>query len=310
MTHDPAVPNWCSFLDREGYEEFIALVEADLLRRGEVEIGDGIVVLVLDDGTRHQLGLQNLAQVCNRNERENWPDIVRGHFDGVIRSTAGSDLEALARDFSQVKRVLKVRLYARETIEGLETKAIHRSIADDLLAVLVYDLPDAVATVAAEAPAQWPLELDEAFDTALQNVLDQDAVECEDVAFEDGARFTAMLGDSFFVTSRLLVLDKYLDTPPPCGALVAVPNRHTMLFAPITDMGVIPTINAIALLAHRYFEEGPGSLSPSLYWWRDGRLTILPAEVTDDGLRFAPPEEFVEGCLNLLADSKHGAGPN
>ena len=40
--------------------------------------------------------------------------------------------------------------------------------------------------------------------------------------------------------------------------------------------------------------DGPGSLSPYLYWYHDGEFTVLPYESEDDALTFVPPDEFVD----------------
>jgi hypothetical protein len=40
-------------------------------------------------------------------------------------------------------------------------------------------------------------------------------------------------------------------------------------------------------------QDGPGSLSPHLYWRRDGETVVLPYEVEDDALTLVPPEEFM-----------------
>jgi hypothetical protein len=304
-----SVPSWASFFDDGEYETFMRVVEDDLARRGEISIEDGVAELEIEGGGQHRLGLQNLAQLCNQVEREQWDALVREHFDRVIVSTHTHDLEAIGRDFQQVRRIVKVRLYARESLGDLTDSTIHRALGEDLVAVLVYDLPDAVATVPTDAPKQWPIPLDRIFEIALENVLAQDEVETETLELDDGTRFHVMVGDSFFVTSRLLVLEQHLDPITPMGALVAVPNRHTMLYAPIVDLTVVDTLQAMAILAQRRHAEGPGSLSPTLYWWRDGHLLALPVEVDDDGVRFFPPTEFVEGCLERLAKPS-AYGPN
>ncbi|MBC8067595.1 MAG: hypothetical protein IAG13_04605 [Deltaproteobacteria bacterium] len=304
-----SVPSWASFFEDDEYEAFMRVVEADLARRGEVSIEDGVAELEIDGGGQHRLGLQNLAQLCNQVDGEQWDSLVREHFDRVIVSTHTHDLEAIGRDYEQVKPMIKVRLYARDSLGELTDSTIHRSLGEDLVAVLVYDLPDAVATVPIEAPKQWPITLDEAFALALTNVLEQDEVDTETLELDDGTRFHVMVGDSFFVTSRLLVLEQHLEPITPMGALVAVPNRHTMLYAPIVDLTIVDTLQAMAILAQRRHAEGPGSLSPTLYWWRDGHLTALPVEVDDDGVRFFPPSEFVEGCLERLAKPS-AYGPN
>lgn len=303
------VPTWASFFDDGEYETFMRVVEDDLARRGEISIEDGVAELEIEGGGQHRLGLQNLAQLCNQVDREQWDALVREHFDRVIVSTHTHDLEAIGRDFEQVRRIVKVRLYARDSLGDLTDSTIHRALGEDLVAVLVYDLPDAVATVPTDAPKQWPVTLDKIFEIALENVLEQDEVETETLELDDGTRFHVMVGDSFFVTSRLLVLEQHLDPITPMGALVAVPNRHTMLYAPILDLTVVDTLQAMAILSQRRHAEGPGSLSPTLYWWRDGHLLALPVEVDDDGVRFFPPSEFVEGCLERLAKPS-AYGPN
>lgn len=306
---ETSVPDWATFFDDEEYDEFMVAVSDDLARRGEVVIADGVALLEIDGGGEHRLGLQNLAQLCNQVDRDQWLELVREHFDRVIVSTHTHDLDAIGRDYEMVKSIVKVRLYARESLGKLTGSTIHRELGDDLVSVLVYDLPDAVATVPTEAPTHWPDSLDTVFDLALQNVLDQDEVETEVLDLDDGTKFTVMVGESFFVTSHLLVLEKHLDPVTSMGALVAVPNRHTLLFAPILDLTVVDTLHAMAVLSHRRHAEGPGSLTPTLYWWQGGSLTALPTEIDDEGVRFFPPPEFVENCLERLARPS-AYGPN
>jgi hypothetical protein len=150
------VPAWANFFDDDAFGAFVAEVERDLARRGHAVIEDGVADLEIDGGDRHRLGLQNLAQLCNQVERDDWPELVREHFDRVILSTHTHDLDALGHDFEAVKPLLKVRLYARESLGELETNTVHRPMGEELVAVLVYDLPDAVATVPVEAPQGWP----------------------------------------------------------------------------------------------------------------------------------------------------------
>ncbi len=304
-----AVPAWAGFFDGSEFAEFVAVVLGDLERRGDVAIADGVAELAMVDGQRHRLGLQNLAQLCNQVESEQWGELVREHFDRVLVSTQTHDLEAIGKDFDQVERLLKVRLYARASLGELTDSTVHRVLCDDLVAVLVYDLPDAVATVPTEVPATWPCTLDQAFELGLRNVIEQDPVELEIIEFGDDVRFDALLGESFFVTSHLLALADYLDPEPPMGAIVAVPNRHTLLLAPIVDYSILETLMAMAVLSQRRYEEGPGSLVPTLFWWRGGDLIPLPTDIGDEGVQFFPPEEFVEGCLERLTKPS-AYGPN
>jgi hypothetical protein len=57
-------------------------------------------------------------------------------------------------------------------------------------------------------------------------------------------------------------------------------------------------------LAPRLFQEGSGSVSPSVYWWRPERgFLLLPVGEVDRHPAFFPPDELVE-MLNEVA----GAG--
>ena len=63
---------------------------------------------------------------------------------------------------------------------------------------------------------------------------------------------------------------------------------------------VVQAINHVIPMIRKYYDEGPGSLSRHLYWWRDGSLRLLPAEVEPSGITFHPPGDFVD-VLNGLA---------
>jgi hypothetical protein len=309
--HDP-VPEWASFFEESRYAAFLDAVVRDLSARSEdVEIDDGIAHVLMPNEEVHAFGLQNLAQICNQAEDEDWPEIIGHHFDGVLRSTTGADLEGIGKDFERVQGLLKVRLYPFDAVEDSLDGLAYRVIADGLVAVLAYDLPDAVATVPRSDVDAWPIDFDQAFELGLNNVLAERDIEHERIELESGAVFSAMVGDSFFVTSRLLALERFISPTSAYGALVAVPNRHTLLWASIVDLGILETLNALLVIAHRRHAEGPGSLSSLVYWWHDGEMLALPASLDDGRLQFFPPEEFVEECLNELPEpTDAGFGPN
>jgi hypothetical protein len=48
--------------------------------------------------------------------------------------------------------------------------------------------------------------------------------------------------------------------------------------------------------------EGPGSITPNLYWYRDGRFTLLPYEIANKQFNFRPPDELVDLMNQLAAD--------
>ena len=47
--------------------------------------------------------------------------------------------------------------------------------------------------------------------------------------------------------------------------------------------------------------DGPGSITPNLFWYRDGTFEQLPYELEGNQLSFAPSDDFVELLDQLSA---------
>ena len=87
--------------------------------------------------------------------------------------------------------------------------------------------------------------------------------------------------ESFFTATHALWAEELVGPPSPHGALVTVPNRHTLLVHPILDLRVMSATNHMLELTRRMYAEGPGSISDGLFWLRDGTLTRLPHRVEE-----------------------------
>jgi hypothetical protein len=180
-----------------------------------------------------------------------------------------------------------------------DAPVVRRPLAAGIQALLTIDLPTAVQSVSRDQVEKWGRPVDELFELGMANVRAQD-VPIDDVV--DGTRIRMLVGDSFFTTTWALMLERYLEPVSEHGALVTLPHRHLMLFLPILDVSVVQAIGPLLTIAQRQYQAGPGSISPSLYWWRNGTLTLLPASATKKGVNFTPPDEFVQ-VLNALAEA-------
>src|SRR5258705_12485514 len=99
-----------------------------------------------------------------------------------------------------------------------------------------------------------------------------------------------------------MFLEEHMAKAPPFGAIVAVPHRHAVLFLPIEDMRVMDAVNSMIPIAFGMYQEGPGSLSSGLYWWRSRALTHLPTKVSAQSISFSPPDAFVQEVLNRVPE--------
>ena len=70
----------------------------------------------------------------------------------------------------------------------------------------------------------------------------------------------------------------------------------------IEDRRVFAALEHLGSFVRRCFEEGPGSIDPDLFWFRDGRFTRLSFVPGKDGaLHFTPSAEF-GAVLDQLGD--------
>ena len=62
------------------------------------------------------------------------------------------------------------------------------------------------------------------------------------------------------------------------GCLFAIPSRSVIVCCPVEDARILQAISAFIPLVIELFEAGPGSISPSLYWFDRRRYHSLPVD--------------------------------
>ena len=283
-------------MDDEAWRAFHDALTKDLRRRGwKFSISDEAVLV--EGPVKRTLGLQNLVQICGAERQYSaWPALIAEHVDHIEASTAQA-IGANAR-LADVERILKVRLYPEEQapfgVEGI--------VAPGIRWALVYDLPDAIQTVPADHVAAWSTDLPELLKIGYRNVRESDPPQrIRRHPLQDGGEFVTIDGPSFFTATHALWIDEYVPEADPHGILVVVPDRHNVMAAAITNAtSVMATVGRMLDLAGKFHRVGPGSISKDLYWFREGRFTLLPSWFENGTLQFAPTVAFKE-VLNELA---------
>jgi hypothetical protein len=301
---DPAVrPGWAKFLSGEEWHEFAVALTAELDRRHVAyRVDEGVLWARWGSEEDEALGLTNLAQLCHAAGIESFAIVISSHFDALIAGRGDRELAGqLGADLTAARPHLKMRLYARDTFSGGTEQFVLRDVADDLTAVLCYDLPSNVVTVAADSLGKWGISRDELYYQALANQRRTERGPIEDIDV-GGAVVHAMTGESFFIASNLLLLSDFVPAEAPFGALAAVPNRHTLIWHTIVDPSALRAIDAMVVMASNLCAEGPGSISPNLFGWKEGTIRTLPTRETDEHYEFVPPDDFVNEVLEALAE--------
>lgn len=284
----PSVPEWALPLCPADFAVFRDQLDGVLSPYGYA-LGDGFVTV---PGRSSQYGLTNLLQQWSLAEPPVRAGLVEGHFHRLFQAEdsqppSGAELIALIRP----------RLWGSETLSSVTFPLISRPVAPDLQEVLSVDLPTSVINLKPEQAEATGRSTSELWDIAHQQIDDGLPVGQDRM----GNGLQVFFGDGMFVASRLLELERFVGALPAAGALVAVPHRHVLVLHPIENLEAVGALNMLAQVADGLYREGPGSIVPHVFWWRQDRPPLrIPATVYENAVNIAPPDEFVE-LLNGLS---------
>ncbi|MGQ9902983.1 MAG: hypothetical protein ACUVRU_01345, partial [Anaerolineae bacterium] len=303
---DLPVPGWARHLGRQGYHTFLSLIKGYFRNRDiviEIDQDEGLVrPVVRAAASIGVLGLQNIAQACRWADRDEWRDLIAAYFDSIFQPVGDdSALDVDMSDFARVRDRLRARLYPADIITHT-SEIVQRAGPEGTLEALALDLPTTVRTVSRAEAEVWRLDPEDLLDIGRRNLRAAGRLTETALSLEQGARLKALGGDPYYAASHALFLDDYLPDNLPHGALVAIPRRDIVLLHEIRDMSMVEVMNAMLQLIIPMYHDGPGSLSPYMYWRRDGAFTVIPYEVDDDTLTLMPPDDFLE-LVEKLAES-------
>lgn len=298
---DEVVPDWAGFMDGDEYADFRRLTDHWLQSHQPEfrEIDGGRVQVTQADGQSMVLGLINLAQVCHMSSRDAWQEQIAEHFGRVLSMPPiGPDLS-----FEQVRSMIKIRLHPDGA--PFDKLPLGRHLAPGVLALSVIDDLQTIRAVIPQDLERWNVPADELWELGLVNVRAQEKPQ---IAPAEPGVLGMVSSTGFFAATWALMLEELLDPVPKHGALVVLPHRHVLFFQPLVDIEAVKSAPHLLTIAGEGYRDGPGSISPYLYWWRPGRLTLLPARFEKDVFVFGPPIEFLEALETLLPAS--GARPS
>ncbi|MCX4957245.1 immunity 49 family protein [Streptomyces virginiae] len=228
--------------------------------------------------------------------RDNSPESSTGH--------GGESAEELLRG-------VHARLLAHDSLspEVIGSLRYARLVADGLVFAYALDGPAGVRVLTDRDVER--VGLDQLGQAARANLM-RAPVTYEDVPVEGRATLHSVFGDSHFVASKALYLGELArqvtgESLPHAGALVVVPTRHLLAYHPIADGSVVDALNDLASYALGAYEDGPGPLSPRVYWWHRGALTSLT--VVDEDTRtlsLRPPQHLLGLMKGLVRLDRSG----
>jgi hypothetical protein len=298
-------------LGESGFRNFISLIEEYFSKRGitiNVDEQEGVIRPDLTETLQSSVfGLQNIAQVCHQAQQTDWQQLISTHFDSIFNvSNEHNALTVDMSDFKKVQTRLRARLYPHD-IASHTNEIVHREGLAGTLEVLVMDLPTTVRTVSKQEAAAWPFTEDELLMIGRRNLRQNGLLKASSVPLDQGATLLLYSGDNFYAASHALIFEDYAaqhndqsSRTANYGAIVGIPKRDVMLAHFIQNVGAVEAIGSLLQAVIGMHRDGPGSITPNLYWYREGEFQHLPYILEGNALNFAPPDEFVE-LLNELS---------
>ena len=299
-----STPEWAAFLGPDEYAAFASHLRQALAARSlpssVADLRSGAVALKFGKESG-SLGFSPIARKCRGLEQEKWAGLIAEHLDRALEPN-DELIARLGADFEAARAYLKVQLVPDGFMrpdweEGLNFKTFGTGVK----AALVYDLPTLVHSVPAADVRRWARAGSELFDVAAENVwteAEKPAIERVDIA-EARVAFEQLVGDSFFICSHALWLDRYPQASSDRGALVAVPSRHTVLFHPIRDASAWRAMSSLPFMAADLHSKLPGPVSSNIFWVKGGKVTDIPVRRAGGEIQVMPSESVTSIMAGL-----------
>lgn len=246
-------------------------------------------------------GLYNLAQTCLQLPQAQWPQVIADHLDLNNVDELTLELQRLAGGHpQQILPRLRIRLHPQEFLgEDLQHEIVHRTDLVGLHSVLMLDLGPSYCAVPTPMAQSWGLPTPQLFAAAIANLRQLPLVrERRHLPGTPLDGIDTLRGEE--CVGSLVLTPELLPPPGPAGSLLALPRRSELLCWPLRHRRDLAAMESLAELAQFLFREGPGSLSPHLYWRRpDGRYERLQTSRQGNRVRLASTSGFAAACAAL-----------
>lgn len=291
---DSDFPDWAALLETpERFRAFIDGVAAYFAKRQlSAHIHPSGVVHPDPNNIEQTWGLANLVQICATRTPAEFPGLIASHFDLLERAATQHQLLASKiADWEYTRPRLRIRLWDEEVRHALGN-SVTRETIPGLLSALAIDLPESIDTVSTDLLRTWDKTPVELFDIARENTWDAVKPKPKPLAPEHLGTIQIVEEDSYYTASIALQIDRLPQLLGPHGAFLSVPSRGGMLALPFHTMTDLQLLAHMIRFTRHVFEQGPGSISHRLWWYRLGTWHEIPYESDPERISVLPPPAF------------------
>jgi len=300
-------PDWAAPLETpERFRAFLDGVAAYFAKRNlSAHIHPSGVVHPDPNNVETAWGLSNLLQICATRNPAEFSGVIASHFDLLERAAAQhQQLASKIADWEYARPRLRIRLWDEEVRQAL-ANSITRETIPGLLSALAIDLPESIDTVSHDLLKSWDKTAVEVFDIARENTWDAVQPEPKLLAPEQLGAIQIVEADSYYTASIALQIDRLPQLLGPHGVFLSVPTRAGMLALPFHQMADLQLLAHMVRFTRHCFEQGPGSISHRLWWYRLGTWHEIPYESDPERISVMPPLAF-EQYLSTISPEEPG----
>ncbi|MEV0246842.1 hypothetical protein AB0H76_09675 [Nocardia sp. NPDC050712] len=268
-------------------------------------------ILVSGPDSTARVSLDTLHRHLSSEPPGDWVSVLADHLATAITA---ADAETQApldlSDYAAVGGLLRTRLYGEEDDDE---DHVTRPWAPGLIQRLLLDGVQTVVPVRRDWLRYWPALTDtELFALAEDHVRADGQVQITRAEFGDIEPMAAglplfLLTGPEYLTTHASWLDAHGVTGP-AGALFIVPAKETIYCYPITDLDVIRAATVLAHLAHLVHERDPWPITPWLYHWHHGTISLAAATDREGDTVYSTITPRFQRFLNSLTEPTE-AGP-
>lgn len=290
----PIVPGWANFFKPNEYTAFLAALDSYFKsKKMDYDLGDEVVTIKNNKALSGSLGLSNVSRACKQQKLKKYNKIVTDYFDALLQAaTTQKKFIKTAEEFESVKANIAVRLYHKNYIKQTgEHLVLTKPVCGDIVAMLVFDMPDSIINVQPHFLKKWNKSFEEIFRLGLENVANKIKYQPKQIQVGE-IIIHQVTATHFFSPNIIFQFENYPELLGKYGTLFTIPNRHTVLFHPINNRSMVMATKVLiqaGLNAHR---EGPGAISSNLFWLYNNGITHIPFDVDAKNITLNPPENF------------------
>lgn len=281
--------------EEQKYAMFKKLVDLYFQDLGKKPLHNENQTMIVE-GFDDVFGLSNLWDICSAAKEEQWPQIIKNHFENFFLAQKEHEkFREKVMVFDEVKDSITIRLYPRSYFDeiGDIDNVMLWSHFQNILSVLVVDLPTTLVTVTKKDINKWGITSTDLFEIALLNTFRKSFPEKVAIPLPHGGSLISYEEDSPFAASNVYRIHQNKDLVGEYGTLFSVPNSLGVLVYPINDNSVIQTLNTFIPTTFNLYKKGPRSISPEVYWQLNDATIPLPYIHEDGNFSFHPPERFL-----------------